>query len=894
MRLHWATLARCLLCFAGLAAALNAPAAEPADQVANINIPAQPMQEALNEFARQTGLQIVVRDTDVPPGLVSTPVSGLLTAASALDKLLTSSGLNYQFLNPRTVAIRVAKPAPKSSSRTPPPLHLAQSESASSSDVADAGVSAGALQEVVVTAQKRVQSANDVGMSITAITQETLAQRGIRDIFDLAREVPGLSVSPSGQGPSVVYTLRGVGFNSQNLSASPTVSVSVDEVPLPYPAMTEGAALDLARVEILKGPQGTLFGQNSTGGQINYIAAKPTNALAAGVEASYGRFNWWDIKGYVSGPASDTLKMRLAVSHEGGDGWQRSESRDATLGSPNRSAGRFIAQWEPLEQLRVAANFNIWQDKSDSQAVQFVRYTPSTPPGLPKYQVLTGAPRDNRAADWDPDKRFKLDSTFYQPSLRVDYDLAQDVTLTSISAYSDYKTNNLFETDGTQYENIAYGVLGYIRSFSQELRLAGSHGPLHWIVGGNYSRDKIAEQQNAFIHDYSSTQNIGGSGVGAIFSPAFSKQTSHAEAAFTNLEYALSEKLTIVGGARYTKTTTDYRGCNLASGPPVPNEPIPGVVSSLTMAFNNLYHAVTGNFGLDPVTEDGCITLDDVHRNGAPPTFLPTDSQAQFSEHNVAWNGTVNFKPNRDTLVYARVAKGYKSGGFPTQGATLASQEAPFRQESILAYEAGFKVNLRGTLQLDGAAFYYDYKDKQLSGYIISVFGPLQQTVNVPKSDVKGAELAVSYAPLPGLTLSAATTYLETEIKQYVGIDVNAGGLRDFAGAALSFAPKWSGTAGVEYRKEIRPQLFGTVGIYDSVTSASTGVLGSENPDFTLWGYNLVDVHVGLESERWTAQIWGKNVFDRAYSTNAFRLQDQDIRVMGLPATYGLRFGYRF
>jgi outer membrane receptor protein involved in Fe transport len=693
----------------------------------------------------------------------------------------------------------------------------------------------------------------------------------------------------------VVYTLRGVGFNSQNFSAPPTVSVSVDEVPLQYPAMTQGAILDLARVEVLKGPQGTLFGQNSTGGQINYVAAKPTKEFSAGVESSFGRFNWWDVSGYVSGPVSDSLKVRVALSHDGGSGWQKSASRDDKLGSPDRSAARLIAEWAATDQLRFTLNLNGWKDQSDSQAVQFGRYTPSTPPGLPKFQVLPSAPRDNRVTDWDPEKNFKLDTRFYQPSLRIDYDLPRDLTITSISAYSDYKTDNLFETDGTQYENIAYGVLGDIQSFTQELRLAGSGGRLHWIVGGNYSSDNIGERQDAFIHDYSSTQNIGGSGIGAIYSPAFSEQEVKAKAGFANLEFDLSDQLTLVGGARYTKTQTNYRGCNLASGPPLANEPIPGVTSSLTIAFNNLYHAVTGNFALDPVTENGCITLDDVSRNGAAPTFLPTDSSAVFSEHNVAWNATLNFKPDRDSLLYARIAKGYKSGGFPTQGATLASQEGAFKQESILAYEAGFKLTLLDrTLQLDGAAFYYDYQDKQLSGYIISVFGPLQQTVNVPKSAVQGAEIAVSYVPVEGLTLSTAATYLQTEVKEYQGIDIAAAGIRDFAGTELSFAPKWSGTAGVEYRTEILPRLYGYVGVYDSFRTETTGVLGSDNPYHELWGYNLIDANLGVETEKWSAQLWGKNVFNKSYVTNAFRLQDNDIRVTGLPATYGIRFGYRY
>src|SRR5690606_16449149 len=173
---------------------------------------------------------------------------------------------------------------------------LAQSTEASN-DYAGAG-------EIIVTAQKREQSLNDVGLSITAATGAELTALGVNDTGDLAKITPGFTFTKSQDG-TPLYTLRGVGFNDYTLGASPAVSVYVDQVPLAYGAFTQGASLDLERVEVLKGPQGILFGQNSTGGAINYIAAKPSQEFEAGVKGSYGRFNRLEAEGFVSGGLSD-------------------------------------------------------------------------------------------------------------------------------------------------------------------------------------------------------------------------------------------------------------------------------------------------------------------------------------------------------------------------------------------------------------------------------------------------------------------------------------------------------------------------------------------------------------------------------------------------------------
>jgi iron complex outermembrane recepter protein len=192
--------------------------------------------------------------------------------------------------------------------------------------------------EIIVTAQKRSERLMDVPLSISASTGDTLKQHGISSPGDLQKVVPGFTYAESAYG-APIFTIRGIGFYDEAIAIAPTVSVYVDQVPVPFSRMAEGTALDLERVEVLKGPQGTLFGQNSTGGAINYIAAKPTDTFHAGADISYARFNSVDAQGYVSGPLADGLTARIAGQYQRSDDWQKSVTSDRTLGSRRSGPG---------------------------------------------------------------------------------------------------------------------------------------------------------------------------------------------------------------------------------------------------------------------------------------------------------------------------------------------------------------------------------------------------------------------------------------------------------------------------------------------------------------------------------------------------------------------------
>lgn len=744
-------------------------------------------------------------------------------------------------------------------------------------------VQEGGIEDIIVTAQKRSQSLNAVPISITAASGEQLIQQGISSTADLARIVPGLTAQPTPYSVPV-YTLRGVGFYESSLSASPTVAVYTDEVPLPFSAMTKAAALDVQRVEVLKGPQGTLFGNNTTGGAINYIANKPTDTFEAGIVASYGRFNTVDLQGFVSGPLASNVNARLSVRAVNSGDWQYSTSRPGDgLGKQKQYQGRFLVDFQPNDQLKVTLNLNGWIDKSDTQAAQLSKIVIAVPGSskIPLIQAQALAPRNARAADWTSVSGFgpqRRDDYFVQGALRADYELSDALTLTSITSLERYKASSNNEFDGTPLRISDVLARGHINTFSQELRASGTSGGLTYVLGANYERDKTLDLQDFQFGD-ATASTVGPEEISQTGN--FSRQNVTTKAVFGNVEYEIVPNLTIQGGARYTEVKRSFSGCG-------GDVNIPG---NTFLAFNFLQSILRTDGGFEPIGPNSCYTF--------RPGFIPYNLEpvrGQLNENNVSWRGGVSYKtPNRG-LVYATISKGYKAGSFPTLPGTQDIQYLPVRQESILAYEVGFKQPvLDNKVQLIGAAFYYDYKGKQLRGRLIDiVFGPLDTLVQIPKSRVWGLEGQIIAQPVKGLNFSIAGTYVNTKVKEFTGF--NAGGnLQNYAGSRFPYAPKLQIVADTQYDFDLSSNFGGFVGAslnHNGSTNASVGYPG----DYTIPAYTLLDLRAGVKApdDSWNLQVWGRNVTDKYYWSNVVLFNDTLVKYAARPATYGVTFGYKF
>ena len=819
-----------------------------------------------------------------------------------------------------------------------------------------------AIEEVIVTAQKREQSINEVGMSIDVASGETLADRGVVDVADLGKVVSGFNANSNYYG-SYVYTIRGVGFQDTALASANTVSVSVDEVPIPFAAMTSGAILDLERVEALKGPQGTLFGQNSTGGAINFIARKPTEEFEAGIELQYGRFNELDVTGFVSGPISETLLYRVSARSITSDGHQRSHtdgqglgpdpiwtangrsySIDKEAGDKDFLNGRLMLEWAPSDRFNALFSVAAWVDESDSLRPQKFGTATLNPINTlnPLIAGYPNAPKNNRAADWGPcvnatggtpanvtggldiegnpenlNNRIlddcvpaAKDNDYWSASLRMDWDISDSLVLTSITSASEFDRFQGLEADGTIYQDYENLQRGDIEVFYQEVRLSGTYGEQgSWVVGVNYEH---TESYDSFLHTYGissaiPTQVITATPLGPI--DIYSDQETDTYAVFASTEFPISDRLFLTIGARYTDQNRDYRGCANDAGD--------GTWSTISDEIQTVLqlvggHPIIGGAGLGP---GGCGTT------GPAPTFHPEPNgyTDELDEDNFSWKLGLNYERDDDSLYWLTITQGFKSGSFPTVAAAASLQLIPVVQEELLAYEVGTKLTLLdGTMQLNAAAYYYDYTDKQILGAVPDfVFGSLPALVNVPDSNIKGAEISLEWYPIDGLRIAPALTYVDSEITgTFRNFDPFFGptnpDTKDFSGQPFPNSPEWLGNldlqyswtldngatifmgANLNYQDETNGFFFDEckeVGV-----SCTADAFASEVPlgdtDLVVNSRTVVDARIGVEFGSWRVHLFGRNITDEHYWDNASHVNDALLRFTGNPKTYGISINY--
>jgi iron complex outermembrane receptor protein len=740
------------------------------------------------------------------------------------------------------------------------------------------------VEQIIVTAQKRTQSAGDVGMSITAASAELLRDRGIASVSDLPQLAPGFTVQQSAFN-SVSFTLRGVGFFNSDLATPPAVTVYVDEAPLSYPAMTKLAAFDLARVEVLKGPQGTLFGENATGGAVDYIAAKPTDAVESGLDATYGSYNRLQAGSFISGPLNDQFLFRLAAQGERGDAWQDSITRAGDkLGALEQLQGRATLEWRPNPQLTSYLTLTVTHDGSESAAAQFIAARLSIPalaaPGLASFPVVNKP----TAADWTtvrPDTGgqfpYRSDTTLYKVDWRADYRMADGLTATALTSYAYFHMAYGQDPSGTPYQiDNVIDRDGKVSSFFQELRLAGQGDRFNWLLGANYAHDDVADKPLEFFGDEDLShifESINPQAYGDE-SQFTSRMRASTYAVFGRAEYQLVDGLKLEGGARFNADRRSFDNCSIA----------------VTDHFTRFWNIFRG--GASPLTRIGdCYVLNPA--DGYRPV---TNVHNSLNEDSVSWRVGLDWAARKDLLLYVNASKGYKAGAAPVLAASTTAQFTPVPQESLLAYEAGFKIALlKRRVLVNAAGFYYDYKDKQLRGAELDpTFGPLEALVSIPKSHVEGAEIQLVARPIDGLTIDTGATFVQTAIDRFTGYNALAH-FGNQAGTPFPFSPKWQSNTNIDYEFPVVSGVGGFVGgslTYSSKTYAGVGAQNILRIDaFVVLG---VRGGVTFDDGRYRLWVWGKNVTNEYYWNNVFANGDAISRFVAEPATYGLSLSARF
>ncbi|VWX54157.1 TonB-dependent receptor [Novosphingobium sp. 9U] len=854
-----------------------------------------------------------------------------------VDLFLASAGIALIAAASPALAQTAPGGAPSGGESTP-----SSAGTAANAPGTSASVGASQTGDIIVTANKREQSANDVGLTISAASSADLANRGIAGPEDLGKLVPGFTFTQSLYS-TPVYTLRGIGLYDATFGAAPSVAVYTDQIPRNVPTMSDALDLDIARVEVLKGPQGTLFGQSATGGAVNYVLGKPSDEFEAGADASYERFDRFTASGFVSGPLGEAVSARLAVKGVTGGAWQRSISRpNDENGDQRKIMGRLTVDIQPIDALKIELMATGSKDRSDPLAPQYAgtllnvygsqaqlaasgnpygyvdaaRYASLTTPTSPGYDAsftgrqtvvvgrlrspnartaaganaLLGTPISNnpRDAEWTPGLLGKSDNSYYQFSGRADLDLSDTLKLTYVAAIAKKKLDYAQDLDGTVASVVDVPLSGNVRSFNQELRLAMDTDTLHAIVGASY--DNVRTQQNNFffLNDYSANADL----ITTTSNEFSSRMRSYG--IFGNAEFEITPNLNIQGGIRYTKNKQEATYCY--------SDPAFDTGQGAATLFGAALNSV-------PITiaPGQCFpTTGDLLLGTARSTLDPVNRK--LTEDNVSYRIGVNYKFDQGTLLYATVSQGYKAGIFSAIGASRVLQYAPATQEKVVAYEVGFKAPLADrAVQLNAAAFYYDYKDKQVRGRVQdTVFGLLEKMLNVPKSYIYGLEGELVVRPVEGLHFSASGTYLKSKVKgDYAFTEdgdavYNAAGYTgNFRGSQLPYTSKFSANFDAQYEFPVTDSanafLGGTV-VYQGKQNTTFQNAALPADDFEINAYTTLDLRAGVSSadDHWRLMVYGQNVTNKAYTTAISTYLDTLIRYRGKPAVYGVSVSYKY
>ena len=759
--------------------------------------------------------------------------------------------------------------------------------------------------DIIVTANRREERLSRVGITVTAVGAAEIASQGIDDPEDLVRVVPGFQATTS-YGGAPNYTLRGVGFTARYAAATAPIGLYLNEAAVPYPYMSLGLLFDLERVEALKGPQGTLYGRNATGGLLNFVTAKPTSTLQSGVSFEVGNYQSINVNAFASGPLADGVLVRLAVDTQNRNrGWQRSVTRGERLGELNQHAARLsLALGDGGGPFNLSLVGNYWKRDGDTQAPQAIFFiTGASPFANPAARAsIIADPRNGRQADFlsvgrQPSADVGIlhpaplvDSEYFDVTARAALEVADGVSLVSLTSYNDLDQRDVSDGAGLQTESIYQDSQNKIRSFSQELRAVGEGDRFNWSLGGYYADDKARvfdlgyADENAVIGQLrflAARFNRGGFTPQAIARSFINYQNravfdTSVLAVFGNADYRFSDVVKLSLGGRYTRDKNAIDACTYdTDGGNVP-------------VITNVYPLLVGV----PVTlaPNQCYVLTANSRGFVDGTVRRSQTQKNFS-----WRANVDITPNDETLFYATISRGYKAGGFPILAASNEVQFEPVRQEKLTSYEVGTKLNLFDrSLQFNLSAFYYDYVDKQIFGRVSDiVFGTLTRIDNIDESREYGVEAEATLRIASYLTLRAAGVYLDSKIEEYQGFD-EFGVATDFQGRPFAYTPKFQGNASANVDAPIGGDLrFQASANVNYQTKSRSDFAGS--PLFRIKGYAVVGATLGIASdEGFTAGLYARNLFNKYYWTGVGSATETVFRYAGMPREYGVRAAFRF
>jgi iron complex outermembrane receptor protein len=809
----------------------------------DLDIPEMNAAQALNRFAEQTGA-VMLFSYDLANARRANPVRGRYTLLEGLDLLLRDTGLSGGLSDRRVINIthienkrrdlqEGAMLDRKESFRNRLSAFLAGVFSLSAASAQDTTEATRSLEEVVVTAQKREEPLSKTPLAISALSSEVLQDSGVTSIRDLTSVAPNVEVTTVGPANSILIATRGV-FNADfNPGGNPAVSTYVDGVYIGRTAGLGGAFYDLARVEVLRGPQGTLYGRNSTGGNINVITAAPAPELDAAASLSYGNYNDVQAEGMLNVPVNDVLAARAAVIFHENDGYYDTQGMTSeNYWKADDRGGRLSVLLTPTDALE-------WRVTAEKFVIR----------GTPGYSIDTG--RDGKPADGLPvfDRPIpnrappinEVDNLLLRS--RLDADLGDHVSLAYVAGYQELDIHSEYSLTQATYDGFR---LEHTKSQFHELNLSVDAGIVNNIMGGTYFVQDLrtGDHYRLPVLGLFSDTSVGGLSHGRVESWGV----------FDQARVAVNDWITLTGGVRYShesggRDASRSSFCPLAT---YPNIPLAG----------------PDFFG------PGCL--------------LNSSPSVSDSWTSVTWKANAEFDVS-PFFMYAGVTTGFKSGGL-----NPASLNVPnYSPEKVTNYETGIKyfptdapVNLSATL------YFMDYTDIQGYGFV----GVQGVTTNANGAEIYGTELEGEWRPTRIDRITGFLTYTHATYTKYLNaVDQQLNVIYpDISGNTLPHAPRT--TARLEYAHDFSLGNDATLTPKLSAYWQGKSYLRDLNlPIDEVDAYSKTNFNLTYEAPggRWSAEAFVHNIEDRRVRNYALTALGRYFSDYHPPRTYGIRLSYR-
>lgn len=723
-----------------------------------------------------------------------------------------------------------------------------------SSDVGD--------DEIIVTARRRDERLIDVPVAITAYSGDALTKAGAIDITDVGQTTPNTTLEVSrGTNSTLSAFIRGVGQQDPVSGFEQGVGIYLDDVYLNRPQAAVLDIYDVERIEILRGPQGTLYGRNTIGGAVKFISTPPPEEFDAYLEAGLGNFNSGFVRGRIGGAlVPDVLRGKIAFSATRRDGFNTNSITGEDDGDLKSFSGRAALSYTPTDRVEFLLSIDGKIDRPDTSRSP-VRETPitGTPDGITT--VTFPASLDPFAVDVNANGRSDLSA--FGISLKSTYELSDAVTLEGITSFRTLDFGLNLDTDGSPLPILDILLLQEQNQFSQELRLLYDNGGRFTFTGGLY-----------YFRDDDTTFSGVDNGAATIFgfpvtlfgfqssSLADTVQVTNSYAAFFDATYAFTDRLNFSAGLRYT-----YEERRSAR------------------RFENFF---------DPTVSVINDTPPFLAGEGVPGT--PISGEADFDA--LTPKVSLSYKATDDALLYASVSRGFKSGGFDGRANNDFSFQE-FDPEFVWSYEGGLKTSwFDGDLIANLAYFYNDYTDVQvtsfgadpISGVFVSLF------TNAAAARIQGVELELFAKPSDRLSVTGTVGWLDADYREF---DILVGGVAtDVSDRALVNSPRWNASLGATYEHPLGNGLIGVAHV-DGAYRGETATEITASPELTQGAYGILNAFLAVktEDERLEFRAGLQNATNEAIRVQGFNLSEFPGVQLGFytaPRTYDFRLIYRY